>query len=180
GRCAAHAAPRERAVTGPCRVHPRARTVRERRGAVIAGGGTGGHVVPSLQVARALVARGHRVDQVELFGSRRGQEATAWPALEFPFTLLPGRGIRRSVRPAALWANLGAVVGLAWATVRSFVSFAARRPRVVVVVGGYASLPAGVAALALRVPTVLVNTDAVPGAVNALVGRFAAANAVAF
>jgi len=147
---------------------------------VIAGGGTGGHVVPSLQVARALVARGHRVDQVELFGSRRGQEATAWPALEFPFTLLPGRGIRRSVRPAALWANLGAVVGLAWATVRSFVSFAARRPRVVVVVGGYASLPAGLAALALRVPTVLVNTDAVPGAVNALVGRFAAANAVAF
>jgi UDP-N-acetylglucosamine--N-acetylmuramyl-(pentapeptide) pyrophosphoryl-undecaprenol N-acetylglucosamine transferase len=147
---------------------------------VIAGGGTGGHVVPSLQVARALVDRGHRAEHIELFGSRRGQEATAWPALEFPFTLLPGRGIRRSMRPGALWANIGAALGLMRATVSSFLSFAARRPRVVVVVGGYASFPAGLAALVLRVPTVLVNTDAVPGAVNAILGRFAAANAVAF
>ena len=83
-----------------------------RRGTVIAGGGTGGHIVPSLQVARALVERGHAAETVELYGSRRGQEATTWPALEFPFTLLPGRGIRRSLRPAALWANLGAVAGL--------------------------------------------------------------------
>jgi UDP-N-acetylglucosamine--N-acetylmuramyl-(pentapeptide) pyrophosphoryl-undecaprenol N-acetylglucosamine transferase len=147
---------------------------------VIAGGGTGGHVVPSLQVARALVGRGHRAASIELFGSRRGQEASVWPALEFPFTLLPGRGIRRSMSPAALWTNAGAVLGLVWATLRSLVSFSLRRPRVVVVVGGYASFPAGLAALILRVPTVLVNTDAVPGAVNALLGRFAAVNAVAF
>ena len=49
-----------------------------------------------------------------------------------------------------------------------------------VIVGGYASFPAGVAALVTRVPLVSVNTDAVPGAVNGLLGRFAAANAVAF
>jgi UDP-N-acetylglucosamine--N-acetylmuramyl-(pentapeptide) pyrophosphoryl-undecaprenol N-acetylglucosamine transferase len=150
------------------------------RSAVIAGGGTGGHVVPSLQIARALVARGHPAASIELFGSRRGQEATLWPTLEFPFTLLPGRGLRRSVRPDALWANAGAVLGLLWATAAAVLSFAGRRPRVVVVVGGYASFPAGIAALLTRVPTVLVNTDAVPGAVNALLGRFAAANAVAF
>ena len=59
-------------------------------------------------------------------------------------------------------------------------SFAARRPRVVVVVGGYASFPAGLAAVLTRAPLVLVTTDAVPGAVNALLARFAAANAVAF
>jgi undecaprenyldiphospho-muramoylpentapeptide beta-N-acetylglucosaminyltransferase len=154
--------------------------VKERRNVVIAGGGTGGHVVPSLQVARALVDRGHPAAAVELFGSRRGQEATVWPALEFPFTLLPGRGIRRSMSPRAVWVNTGAVLGLVWATINSLVSFAVRRPRVVVVVGGYASFPAGLAAIVLRVPTVLVNTDAVPGAVNALLGRFAAVNAVAF
>jgi UDP-N-acetylglucosamine--N-acetylmuramyl-(pentapeptide) pyrophosphoryl-undecaprenol N-acetylglucosamine transferase len=82
--------------------------------------------------------------------------------------------------PRAVWMNAGAVLGLAWATIRSLLSFAVRRPRVVVVVGGYAGFPAGLAALVLRVPTVLVNTDAVPGAVNALLGRFAAASAVAF
>jgi UDP-N-acetylglucosamine--N-acetylmuramyl-(pentapeptide) pyrophosphoryl-undecaprenol N-acetylglucosamine transferase len=154
--------------------------VRARRGTVIAGGGTGGHIVPSLQIARALVTRGQAADTIELFGSRRGQEATTWPSLEFPYTLLPGRGLRRSIRPAACWANAGAVLGLGWACVRALSSFVARRPRVVVIVGGYASFPAGLAAVLTRVPLVSVNTDAVPGAVNGLLGRFAAANAVAF
>ncbi len=151
-----------------------------RRGTVIAGGGTGGHIVPSLQIARAMVARGHAAETIELYGSRRGQEATTWPSLEFPHTLLPGRGIKRSLRPAALVANVGAVLGLAWACVRAVGSFLMRRPRVVVIVGGYASFPAGVAAVLTRVPLVSVTTDAVPGAVNGLLGRFAAANAVAF
>ena len=151
-----------------------------RRGIVIAGGGTGGHIVPSLQIARALVERGHAAGSIELYGSRRGQEATTWPTLEFPHTLLPGRGIRRSVRPSAWWANAGAVAGLAWACVQAVVSFLRRRPRVVVIVGGYASFPAGVAALCTRVPLVCMTTDSVPGAVNGLLGRFAAANAVAF
>jgi len=82
--------------------------------------------------------------------------------------------------PGAVWANVGAVLGLLWATLRSLASFLRRRPRVVIVVGGYASFPAGLAAVLARAPLVLVNTDAVPGAVNALLGRFAAVNAVAF
>lgn len=151
-----------------------------RRGTVIAGGGTGGHIVPSLQIARALVARGHPPSSIELYGSRRGQEAALWPTLEFPHTLLPGRGVRRSLRPSAWWANAGAVLGLGWACVRAAASFLRRRPRVVVIVGGYASFPAGLAAVLTRVPLVSMTTDSVPGAVNHLLGRFAAANAVAF
>ena len=151
-----------------------------RRGTVIAGGGTGGHIVPSLQIARALVDRGHPAESIELYGSRRGQEAATWPTLEFPYTLLPGRGVRRSLQPSAWWANAGAVIGLAGACLRALASFLRRRPRVVVIVGGYASFPAGLAAVLTRVPLVSMNTDAVPGAVNGLLGRFAAANAVAF
>jgi UDP-N-acetylglucosamine--N-acetylmuramyl-(pentapeptide) pyrophosphoryl-undecaprenol N-acetylglucosamine transferase len=154
--------------------------VRVRRGTVVAGGGTGGHIVPSLQIARALVARGHAPASIELYGSRRGQEASTWPKLEFPFTLLHGRGLRRSLRPSAWWANAGAVTGLVWACLQALGSFSLRRPRVVVVVGGYASFPAGLAALLTRVPIVCMTTDAVPGAVNGLFGRVAAANAVAF
>jgi UDP-N-acetylglucosamine--N-acetylmuramyl-(pentapeptide) pyrophosphoryl-undecaprenol N-acetylglucosamine transferase len=154
--------------------------VSTRRGTVIAGGGTGGHIVPSLQIARALVDRGHPAESIELYGSRRGQEATTWPTLEFPYTLLHGRGVRRSMRPSAWWANGGAVVGLIWACLRAVGSFLRRRPRVVVIVGGYASFPAGVAAVLTRVPLVCMTTDSVPGAVNGLLGRFAKANAVAF
>jgi UDP-N-acetylglucosamine:LPS N-acetylglucosamine transferase len=130
-----------------------------------------------MQIALALDEQGHAI---EFYGSRRGQEASIWSGLAFPFTLLPGRGIRRSLRPEALWVNAGAVLGLLWATVVSVASFAWRRPRAVVVVGGYAGFPAGFAAVVTRVPLILVNTDAVPGAVNALLGRFAAASAVAF
>ncbi len=151
-----------------------------RRGTVIAGGGTGGHIVPSLQIARALVDRGHPAESIELYGSRRGQEATTWPTLEFPHTLLRGRGVRRSLRPSACWQNAGALLGLAWACLHALGSFLTRRPRVVVIVGGYASFPAGLAAVLTRVPLVSMTTDAVPGAVNGLLGRFAAANAVAF
>jgi UDP-N-acetylglucosamine--N-acetylmuramyl-(pentapeptide) pyrophosphoryl-undecaprenol N-acetylglucosamine transferase len=154
--------------------------VSARRGTVIAGGGTGGHIVPSLQIARALVDRGHAANSIELYGSRRGQEATTWPTLEFPHTLLPGRGVRRSMRPSAWWANAGAVLGLAWACVRALGSFLRHRPRVVVVVGGYASFPAGLSAVLTRVPLVCMTTDSVPGAVNGLLGRVATANAVAF
>ena len=150
------------------------------RGTVIAGGGTGGHIVPSLQIARALVDRGHAPETIHLFGSRRGQEATTWPALEFPYTLLAGRGVRRSLRPSAWLVNAGAILALTWACTCAVAAFVARRPRVVVIVGGYASFPAGVAAVVTRVPLVSMTTDAVPGAVNGLLGRFAAANAVAF
>jgi UDP-N-acetylglucosamine:LPS N-acetylglucosamine transferase len=147
---------------------------------VIAGGGTGGHIIPSLQIARGLVARGRQPESIELYGSTRGQEATTWPQLEFPYTLLPGRGIRRSLDPSAVAANGVAVAGLAWACVRAVGSFLARRPRVVVIVGGYASFPAGLAAVLTRVPLVCLTADSVPGAVNRFLGRFAAANAVAF
>ena len=46
--------------------------------------------------------------------------------------------------------------------------------------GGYACVPAAIAAAVMRVPVVLVNLDAVPGGANRLVGRFAGATAVAF
>jgi UDP-N-acetylglucosamine:LPS N-acetylglucosamine transferase len=51
---------------------------------------------------------------------------------------------------------------------------------VVVVVGGYASFPAGLSAVLTRVPLVCMTTDSVPGAVNGLLGRVATVNAVAF
>ncbi len=174
------ARPRRRPRTARRAAGSAAGSVRARRVTVIAGGGTGGHIVPSLQIARALVDRGHAPETIHLFGSRRGQEATTWPALEFPYTLLTGRGVRRSLAPSAWAANAGAVLGLLWACLRAVASFVARRPRAVVIVGGYASLPAGVAAVVTRVPLVSMTTDAVPGAVNGLLGRFAAANAVAF
>ena len=147
--------------------------------AVVSGGGTGGHVFEALAIARALVARGHPQTSIELVGSERGQEATLLAGTGFPVTLLPGRGIVRRLDREAMVANAGAVTGLARATARAVAALAARRPRVVVSVGGYASFPADLAAVVLGVPLVLVTIDAVPGLVHRLFAKLAAANAVA-
>ncbi len=149
-----------------------------RRYALVAGGGTAGHLQPALAIAEALVAAGHERGTIEFVGSTRGQDRLTLEGRGFPFTLLPGRGIVRSLRPRAVLANLGAVAALGVGAVRGFGVVTRARPRVVVSVGGYASLAASLAAVVRRVPLVLVNVDAVPGAANRLLGRFARASAV--
>jgi len=152
--------------------------VSKERYALVAGGGTAGHLQPALAIAEALVDAGHGRGTIEFVGSKRGQDRTTLEGRGFPVTLLPGRGIVRSLRPADLARNLWAVAGLAVAAVEAFALVVRARPRVVVSVGGYASLPASLAAVVSGVPLVLVNVDAVPGAANRLFGRFARASAV--
>ena len=144
--------------------------------AVVAGGGTAGHVLPAVAVARALVARGREPGTIRFVGSRRGVEATLVPAAGFEVTLLPGRGIARRLT----WANVGAVLGLVAALWQGLVLVLRHRPAVVLSVGGYASVPCAVAAVVCRVPLVLHEQNAVPGLANRLVGRFARAAAVSY
>ncbi len=143
--------------------------------AAIAGGGTAGHVLPALAVARALVRRGHDPSSVHFIGSRRGQERVLIPAAGFGVSLLPGRGLRR--RPGL--QDLAAGAGLGLAFLQSLALLGRSRPAVMLAVGGYASLPPALAAGILRVPVVLLNADAVPGAANRVLGPFARASAVA-
>lgn len=150
----------------------------DRRYALVAGGGTAGHLQPALAIAEALVDRGHPRTSIEFVGSSRGQDRAALAGRGFPLTLLPGRGIARSLGPADLVRNLGALVGLSVGCLRALALVSRARPAVVVSVGGYASLPAALSAVILGVPLVLVNVDAVPGAANRLLGRFARASAV--
>ncbi len=149
---------------------------RRRAFAVVTGGGTAGHVQPALAVAEALVARGHEPSSIVFVGSRRGIEGRLVPEAGFEVTLLPGRGIQRRLTRE----NLGAVAGLVAACAMGLSIVLWRRPRVVVTVGGYAGFPCALAAILARVPLVVVSCDAVAGASNRLVARFASKCAVAF
>ncbi|HEV8297661.1 MAG TPA: undecaprenyldiphospho-muramoylpentapeptide beta-N-acetylglucosaminyltransferase [Acidimicrobiales bacterium] len=144
--------------------------------AIIAGGGTAGHVLPGLAIAHALVARGHAAASIHFVGSERGIESRLVPDAGFGITVLPGRGIQRRLSVA----NIGAVVGLVRAIGRAFTVVRRARPAVVVALGGYASVPAALAAVVLRVPVVVAEQNAVPGLANRLVARFAKASAVSF
>ena len=151
---------------------------RGRRYALVAGGGTAGHLQPALAIAEALVDLGHDRSTIEFVGSERGQDAATLDGRGFPVTLLPGRGIVRSLAPGDLARNLRSSAELLVAAARAVSVVGRARPRVVVAVGGYASLAGAVGALLHRVPLVLLNVDAVPGAANRLLGRFAKASAV--
>ena len=94
-------------------------------------------------------------------------------------TLLPGRGLARGFSAKALLANLEAVAGAVVAVGAALAHFSRWRPAVVISTGGYASMPCVLAAVVWRVPVVVVNLDAVPGAANRLAARVAAACAVA-
>lgn len=144
--------------------------------AVVAGGGTAGHVSPGLAIARALVDAGHPVSSIHYVGSERGIEKRMVPEAGFPLTLLPGRGIKRRLSAN----NIGAVLGLLRAFVQAYRLVGRLRPRVVVALGGYASVPAALAAVLRRVPIVVAEQNAVPGLANRLTARFARAAAVSF
>ena len=144
--------------------------------AIIAGGGTAGHVVPGLAVAKTLVARGHAPETIHWVGSERGIDEPMVAAAGFETTLLPGRGIQRRLTAD----NVGAVVGLARAGGEALALVRRRRPAVVLAMGGFASVSCAMAAVTLGVPVVVAEQNAVPGAANRLVGRFARAAAVPF
>jgi UDP-N-acetylglucosamine--N-acetylmuramyl-(pentapeptide) pyrophosphoryl-undecaprenol N-acetylglucosamine transferase len=141
--------------------------------AIIAGGGTGGHVFPGIAVASALHDRGA---QVLFVGTARGLEATAVPSAGFTFQTIPARQVRGGGITRAV---AGAVMAL-WAIVAALRIIVRFRPRIVVGVGGYASAPMVVAAWLARVPTVLLEQNVIPGATNRLLGRFARRVCVSF
>ena len=144
--------------------------------AVIAGGGTAGHVNPGLALAGELVARGHAPDTITWIGSERGLEATLVPAAGYPLHLLPGRGVQRRLT----LQNIGALFGLFVAAGRALGLIRRLRPRVVVVLGGYASVPCALAAWLHRVPIVVMEQNKRPGLANRLSARVAKAVAVSF
>ena len=146
------------------------------RFAVIAGGGTAGHVHPGIAVARALVERGHAADEILYVGSERGIEHELVPPAGFDLVTLAGKGIPRSISIAAARAG-GSLARGVWQA-RGLLR--RERPAVVLSLGGFAAVPCAVAARMRRTPVVIHEQNAVPGSANRLISRWAKAAAVSF
>jgi UDP-N-acetylglucosamine--N-acetylmuramyl-(pentapeptide) pyrophosphoryl-undecaprenol N-acetylglucosamine transferase len=142
---------------------------------VIAGGGTGGHLYPGVAVARELLGR--RPDaQISFAGTARGIEARVVPREGFPLDLLRSSGVKGKATVDRLRGLSLLPLSLmdAWRIVT------ARRPHLVVGVGGYSSGPVVLAAAVRGVPTLLLEQNAVPGLTNRLLAPFVRAAAVTF
>jgi UDP-N-acetylglucosamine--N-acetylmuramyl-(pentapeptide) pyrophosphoryl-undecaprenol N-acetylglucosamine transferase len=141
---------------------------------LIAGGGTGGHIIPALAVARELVKR-HGAE-VLFVGTPRGLESRLVPAAGFEIRLIQVGQLKN----VSLLTRLRTLADLP----RSI--FACRRlirefnPGVVFGVGGYASGPGMAAALWTHFPAMAFEPNAMPGLANRLVGKRVQAAAVNF
>jgi UDP-N-acetylglucosamine--N-acetylmuramyl-(pentapeptide) pyrophosphoryl-undecaprenol N-acetylglucosamine transferase len=128
---------------------------------LFAGGGTGGHLYPALNLG-AAVNRADPSAETYFVGAQRGVEARVFPEKGVAYQLLPMEPIRRA-RPWENWRLLPATFG-AWRRLRGI--FAAFHPDVVVGTGGYASGPAVLYALLRGVPVALQEQNSFPGFVT--------------
>ena len=136
--------------------------------AVLAAGGTGGHLFPAQALAEALLVRGWAV---RLSTDARGARYAGGFPEAVPVDVLPSASFARggAAQKAAVPFRLaGGMATAFWGMIR-------RRPDVVVGFGGYPSVPALSAATALRLPRMLHEQNGVPGRVNRVFAKRVAA-----
>lgn len=133
---------------------------------VVAGGGTGGHLFPGIAVVEEMRRQG--LDpEVTFIGTERGIEARILPKLGeavrfLDIRPLKGRSARELVRSLGLLPTSGA---------RAAQHLRELKPDLVIGVGGYAAGPVLAAAVAMRIPTAIMEQNAVAGLTNRLLAR---------
>lgn len=142
---------------------------------LIAAGGTGGHIYPGIAVAKEIMRR-DAASEVRFVGTARGLETRLVPDAGFELSLIESAGLKNV-------GLAGKVRGL-WLLPKSF--FAARRlikefrPDVVVGAGGYVTGAVVMMAKLLGVPTLVMDSNALPGFTNRVLARFVDKAAVTF
>lgn len=142
--------------------------------AILAGGGTGGHVIPALAIANEL--KKDYSAEIVFIGTARGIENRLVPAAGYPLKLVRVGALKNvslTTRlktafdlPRALWDAGGMLSDFS--------------PDVVIGVGGYASGPAMLSAVVKHIPTLAFEPNVVPGFANRMVARFVSGAAVHF
>ncbi len=141
---------------------------------LIAGGGTGGHVIPALAIGREL--RDAYGAEVRFVGTARGLETKLVPEAGFPLELVRSGQLKN----VSVMTRVRTLFDLPLGVMQCVGFLRSFRPDVVVGVGGYASGPAMIAAVLLRVPTLAYEPNAVPGMTNRMLGKRVSAAAVNF
>lgn len=142
---------------------------------LIAAGGTGGHIYPGIAVAKEVMRR-DADSEVRFVGTERGLEARLVPKAGFDLSLIESAGLKN----VSLAARLRGLLLLP----KSFI--AARRvirefkPDIVIGAGGYVSGPVLLTAALMRVPTLVMESNALPGWTNRVLARFVDRATVSF
>ena len=141
---------------------------------ILAGGGTGGHVIPAIAIAQEL--KNAYGAEVLFVGTARGIENRLVPAAGFPLQLIQVGALNRVSFATRVKTALG-LPRAVWESRQMLDDF---QPDVVIGVGGYASGPAMLAAIMKGIPSLAFEPNVVPGFANRIVARWVSAAAVHF
>jgi len=142
---------------------------------LIAAGGTGGHIYPGIAVAKEIMRRDPS-SVVRFVGTARGLETRLVPNERYGLSIIESAGLKN--------VSLMAKVRGLWLLPKSI--FAARRvirdflPDLVVGAGGYVSGPVLLAAWFMGRPTLVMDSNALPGWTNRVLARYVDKAAVSF
>jgi UDP-N-acetylglucosamine--N-acetylmuramyl-(pentapeptide) pyrophosphoryl-undecaprenol N-acetylglucosamine transferase len=105
--------------------------------------------------------------EVVFIGARRGIESRVVPALGYELVTLPVRGVVGS----GFFRGVTRALTLLWGVARAYLVLGRIKPDLVVGVGGYASVPAVMAAAARRIPRSVLEQNVMPGRANRVLAR---------
>jgi UDP-N-acetylglucosamine--N-acetylmuramyl-(pentapeptide) pyrophosphoryl-undecaprenol N-acetylglucosamine transferase len=143
--------------------------------ALIAAGGTGGHIYPGIAVAKEIMRR-EPESEIRFVGTARGLENKLVPQAGFELSLIDSAGLKNvgAVARARGMVVLPKSFLTAGALIKSF------RPDIVIGAGGYVSGPVLLTAALRRLPTLVMESNALPGWTNRVLARFVDKAAVSF
>jgi UDP-N-acetylglucosamine--N-acetylmuramyl-(pentapeptide) pyrophosphoryl-undecaprenol N-acetylglucosamine transferase len=142
---------------------------------MIAAGGTGGHIYPGIAVAQEIMRRDAN-SKVHFVGTARGLETRLVPQAGFELSLIESAGLK-NVSLGARMKGLAILPKSFFSTRRLIRQF---QPDVVVGGGGYVSGPVVLTAALTNRPTLVMESNALPGWTNRVLARFVDRAAVSF
>jgi UDP-N-acetylglucosamine--N-acetylmuramyl-(pentapeptide) pyrophosphoryl-undecaprenol N-acetylglucosamine transferase len=142
---------------------------------LIAAGGTGGHIYPGVAVANEIMRREPK-SEVRFVGTARGLETKLVPRAGFELSLIDSTGLKN----VGLLARMRGLMLVPKSLVSARSLIKGFRPDIVVGAGGYVSGPVVLTAALMKVPTLVMESNALPGWTNRRLARFVDKAAVSF
>ena len=142
---------------------------------LIAAGGTGGHIYPGIAVAQEIMRRDAN-SKVHFVGTARGLETRLVPQAGFELSLIESAGLKN----VKLGARLKGIAVLPKSFISTRKLLRQFQPDVVVGAGGYVSGPVVLTAALMNRPTLVMESNALPGWTNRMLARFVDRAAVSF
>lgn len=142
---------------------------------LIAAGGTGGHIYPGIAVAKEILRR-DETSEVRFVGTERGLEARIVPENGFEVSFIESKGLKS----VGLIGKLSGLAVLPKSFLQARKILKSFKPDVVIGAGGYVTGPVLLMASFLKIPTLAMDSNALPGFTNRQLARFVTKAALTF